>query len=161
MPMYYNVAMPNTLCTTSGTTNTEVDDMFIKAGANTVWLQAIYIMGRMSAQTVLNGITFAVKLWTTASTAGTAITPSKRDARNAAATTTAASIPTPGSGGGTYVGPRFGCSATGPGGWTAETGGTFSDAALSLMGSATASLDVYSVATGLSLTHDVSLTIGE
>ena len=120
MPMIYGIT-PATAgnLTTNATPNTATETLFLKPGATrTLWLLSLYVMGKGAALTTISGIAFRVKKWTTASTAGTAITPQPRDSGFQAATATAASRPTAGSGGGTPV-LAFGCGAAGPGGWVA------------------------------------------
>lgn len=144
--------------TTSGTTNTEIDFAFIKPGAGAkVSINGLRLQGRGSGLTSLNGMAVNIKNWTTASTAGTAMTPSPVSISTAkAASATAAAgtgaginAVTPGSGGGTYKG-GFGCSASGPSAWTAVT----PDQAVEMAAGYAGSCDLYSVATPLSINFD-------
>jgi hypothetical protein len=122
MPMIYGVDGGGS-STTSGTPNTELDFFYIAAGASRgTGLQAAYIHGKGSALTAISGITVRVKKWTTtASSAGTAITPLPRDpgyqAAKAACGYSSASV-TSGTGGPSLA-LTIGCGAAGPGGWVA------------------------------------------
>lgn len=164
MPLFYQVGTGVGILTTSGTTNTELPMLYVKPGVNSVSISSCRVVGRGNALTTLNGIALAYKNWTTATTlnAGTSITPAPADPlRSPAATSTAGSAVggalTVGTGGGTYVGPSFGCSATGPGGWTAET----PDGYLFQKGGGAGSIDLNSVATAVSLTFTASESIVE
>lgn len=120
MPMIYGFT-PATggNLTTNATPSTATETAFLKPGATrTLYLLSLYVMGKAAAKTTISGLAFRVKKWTTASTAGTGMTPQPRDPGFQAATATAASRPTAGSGGGTPI-LVFGCGAGGPGGWVA------------------------------------------
>jgi hypothetical protein len=134
--------------TTSGTTNTEVDHLFIKPGAGAkVAINGLRLQGQGNALTTLNGLSANWKNWTTGSTAGTAMTPRPVSVSgNLAAAATAGGAPTAGTGGGTYKG-GFGCSGSGPSFWTAQTPDQMIDMAAGYAGS----MDLYSVAVALSL----------
>lgn len=143
---------------TSGTTNTEIDFAFLKAGTGAkATINGLRLQGRGSGLTNLNGMAVNMKNWTTASTAGTAMTPRPTSiSGNVAAQATAAGgaaggtgAVTPGSGGGTYKG-GFGCSGSGPSAWTAVT----PDQAVDLPAGGTGSVDLCSVATPLSILFD-------
>lgn len=133
---------------TSATPVTEIDFASFKAGAGRTC--AIYAMrgqGRGAALTSLSGIEINVKLWTTASTGGTALTPSPNDPQAPAAATVprigtggGVNAVTPGSGGGLYRG-GFGFGGSGPGGWVAQT----PDASLILQAGYAGSFDFYSI----------------
>lgn len=119
MPAVYGISSLGTNLTTSGTPNTNVESFFVKPGAaRAVFLQSIMLQGKGAGLTAISGIIERIKKWTTASTAGTAITPQPVDPKFAASSATAAYRPTAGSGGGTVVA-AFGCGAAGPGGWVA------------------------------------------
>jgi hypothetical protein len=133
--------------TTSGTTNTEVDHLFVKAGNTAVHINGLRLQGMGNALTNLNGLSVNFKNWTTASTAGTAMTPRPVSIQsNVTALATAGGAPTAGSGGGTYKG-GFGCSGSSPSFWTAQT----MDQWIDLPGAGAGSVDLYSVAVALSL----------
>lgn len=115
MPFVYSVDAAAEL-TTNVTPATVTETLFIKAGARDVALQDLSVIGKGAGLTSISGIAFRVKKWTTASTAGTGITPGVRDPGAQAAKHTAASRPTAGTGGGQTL-QGFGCGAAGPGGW--------------------------------------------
>lgn len=133
---------------TSGTPLTEIDVMSTKSGASRpTSIYALRGQGRGASLTALTGIELNVKLWTTASTGGTVLTPSP----NSIPAPAAVAVPrigtgggvnavTPGSGGPTYRG-GIGFSGSGPSGWTAAN----PDAALQMDGGYAGSLDLYSV----------------
>lgn len=142
-----------TALTSSGSANTEVDDMFVKAGTGrSVGLQGIYIHGKAAALAAISGLSMRLKKWTTASTSGTSLTPQPADPGAQAAKHTAAYTPTAGSGGGLYH-LEIGCGAGGPGGWTAPN----QDSLKVLESGYAGSFDVYSAAGTVSLVHGLSL----
>lgn len=139
--------MQSATYSTSATPSTEIDVFSTKAGARNAGIYSLRAQGRGAGLTALSGISLNVKLWTTASTAGTALTPSP----NIKSSTAATAVPrigtgggvnavTPGSGGGTYRG-GIGFGASGPGGWVAPN----PDAVLGLDGSDAGSYDLYSI----------------
>jgi hypothetical protein len=142
--MVYAVA-PGATQTTNGTPNTENDAFFIKPGATrNVALQGVYVQGRAASLTSISGLSFRGKRWgTTASSAGTAITPMPKDPGMQAAKATAAfSATTLTSGtGGPLLFASFGCGAAGPGGYTAPN----LDIMQVLEAAATMSLDLFNV----------------
>lgn len=140
---------------TSGTPGTEIDVFSTKAGARNCAIYSLRGQGRGAGLTALSGIELNYKLWTTASTAGTALTPSPNDKSAPAASAVprigtggGTNAVTPGSGGGTYRG-GIGFGASGPGGWVAAN----PDAALTLPGSDAGSLDLYSASGTASLLY--------
>jgi hypothetical protein len=158
MPMCYtsSLATPGT-STTSGTTNTETDAIYLKPAsavpARNVMLQAAYVVGAGNALTAISGLRFRIIRATTASTAGTATTPNPKDAGMQAATAI-------GSTGGTIsVTGRtnhviFGCGAAGPGGWVAPN----PDSMITVTSASTQpSVDLLAVAANLSLTYEFSV----
>lgn len=158
MPMVYGIT-PATAgnLTTSGTPNTAVETLFVKPGATrSVGLQALHLAGKGAGLTAISGIIARVKKWTTASTAGTAITPQPRDPGFQAALATAASRPTAGSGGGVPV-LITGCGAAGPGGWVAP----LPDAAIALPAANAGSISVDDASGTASLNFEVSGEIVE
>ncbi len=142
----------------SGTTNTEIDFAFLKPGAGAkVLINALRLLGRASGVTSLNALAVNMKNWTTASTGGTAMTPRPDSLSGAVASQATAAggaaggtgAVSAGSGGGTYRG-GCGCSASGPGGWTAQT----LDQAKDMIAGYAGSMDLCSLATPLSLAFD-------
>lgn len=160
MPMVYGV--DGGLTTTSNATpNTENDFFFVKPGATrNVGLQAVYIHGKGAALTAISGITIRVKKWTTtASSAGTAITPAPKDPGMQAAKATAASSATTltsGTGGPTLH-LTIGCGAAGPGGWVAPN----PDSVLVAEAAATHSFDLFNSSGTASLALSASAEIVE
>lgn len=156
MPFCYGV-VPGVNQATSGSANTEVDGLMVAVGATrNVAIQSLYVCGKGAALTAISGIIFRIKRWTTASTSGTAITPSPRDPGMQAAKCTAAYGPTAGSGGGTYQ-LAIGCGAAGPGGWVAPN----PDSMIVLEAASGDSLDVYNASGTTSLNYEESLEIQE
>jgi hypothetical protein len=156
MPFVYAVA-PGSSLTTSGSANTEVDHLFLAVGATrNIYVQAVYVMGKGATLTSISGIAFRGKHWTTASTAGTSITPKGRDDRAPASVFTAAHTPTAGSGGGTYW-LAIGCGAAGPGGWVAPN----PDSMFCLSAASGDSADIYSASGATSLSFELSAEVQE
>jgi len=158
MPMVYTsgLATPG-VSTTSGTTNTETDAIYLKPAsavpARNVSLQAAYVIGAANALTAISGIRFRIMRATTASTAGTATTPAPKDAGMQAATAVGSTGGTISSTGRTnHV--IFGCGAAGPGGWVAPN----PDSMITVTSAATQpSVDLLAVATNVSLTYEFSI----
>jgi hypothetical protein len=132
---------------TSATPDTLIDFMFVKAGNTRVNIYAARLCGRGAGLTAISGITGLFKYWTTASTAGTAMTPVPlgKGAALASLATAAGGASggtgavTPGSGGGLFSG-GFGCGAATPGAWTANSPDDYKEMA----GASAASFDWYS-----------------
>jgi len=142
--------------TTSGTANTEVDHCFIKPGTRNIALISLLVGGKAAGLTAISGIAFRIKKWTTtAASGGTAAVPTPRDpgmqAAKATAGMSASAGVTAGTGGPTFLGGCL-CGAAGPGGWVAPN----PDAAHTLEGSATQSLDIFSVSGTVSLNFDIT-----
>ena len=139
--------------TTSGTPGTATEALFVKPGAtNRTGLQALYVQGKATSLGTINGLAFRFKRWTTASTAGTSITPvASRGGDQPAAGHTCANRPTAGSGGGT-VEKTFGCPAGGPGGWWALN----PSAIVSLPAASAGSISVDDVSQSASMTYEWS-----
>jgi hypothetical protein len=152
--------VPGALQTTNGTPNTANDCFFVSPGTRTLNLQAVYVQGRGSALTSISGISFRIKRWTTtASSGGSAITPSKSDigAQNAKHSSGySASAVTPGTGGPTLL-KSFGCGAAGPGGWVAPNPDTWQN----VEASANMSLDVDNISGTASLNFEMSAEVVE
>jgi hypothetical protein len=144
--------------TTSGTANTEVDFLFVKAGAGAKpQIYGLRLQGFGASLTALTGIVANLKNWTTASTAGTAMTPRPNSLSGAVvAQFTAGATPTAGSGGGTYRG-GCGMSGSGPGAWTAANPDAYIDQAAGSAGS----VDWYSLAPVVSMNFNWWMEVGE
>lgn len=160
MPMIYKV-VPGAIQTTNASANTANDAFFVKPGATrTVWLRAINIVGRGAALTSISGISLRLEKWTTtASSAGTAITPTPADVGYQAAKHTAAfSATTVTSGtGGPLLLSSIGCGTTSPGNWVAPT----DDEAYAIEAAATQSIDGFNVSGGTSLNFEMDATTKE
>jgi hypothetical protein len=113
--------------TTSGTPNTELANLALRQAARSFAITAIQLQGKGAGLTALSGISFVLRHWTTAGSAGTAFSagttgPNPRDDRApAAATTGAYGTPTAGTVGGANK-LTVGCGAAGPGAWVARNG---------------------------------------
>jgi hypothetical protein len=160
MPFCYGV-VPGANQTSNATPNTANDCFFVAAGTGRATsLQAVYVVGKGAGLTAISGIAFRVEKWTTtASSAGTAITPAARDPGAQAAKATAAfaaATVTSGTGGPTLM-CAFGCGAAGPGGWVAPN-----PDAMPLVESGSAdSLDVFNASGTASLNFELSAEIVE
>lgn len=141
---------------TSGTANTEIDAMFVKPGARNIAIQALIVGGKGAGLTALSGIAYRLKKWfTTASSVGTAITPSPSDPGAQACKATAAGASagvTSGTGGPTL---QCGCvsGAAGPGGWVAPN----QDSMKTLEGSATQSMDLFVASGTVSMNYEANI----
>lgn len=156
MPLIYSLSLATAgNLTTSGTANTEVDAFFVKAGVRNVGLQAVYVIGKGTQLTSLSGIAFRLIKLTTASTAGTGITPAPKDPGMQAAKATAASRPTIGTTRVNHV--VFGCGATSSGGYVAPN----VDSPMVLEGGGALSMDMLDVSATVSLTYEFSAEIIE
>jgi hypothetical protein len=112
-----SLATPGTM-STNATAGTENMTFTTKPGtARNVALQAMYACGRGAGLTAISGIMHRIVSFVTASTAGTAITPTPRDPGAQAAKQTAASAQTVGVTRTNHI--CFGHGAAGPGGWVA------------------------------------------
>ncbi len=156
MPMIYSLSLATAgNLTTSGTANTETDTFFVKAGVRNAWLQSMYVVGKGAGLTAISGIVFRIIKFTTASTLGTAMTPTPKDPGMQAAKATAASRPTAGT---TRVNRiLFGCGAAGPGGWVAPN----PDSVELLEGGGALSIDCMDASGTVSLNFEFSAEIGE
>jgi len=154
--MIYGISL-----STSGNSSTcsaagnEVDHVFIKPGARNVGLQAMYIVGKAAGLTAISGIVIRVRNYTTASSAGSNITPSKKDPGMQAATATVNTSPAVGTPGLTHL--TFGCGAAGPGGWVAPN----PDSIIYAQGSGANSTDALSASGTASLNFEWSGEIVE
>ncbi len=159
MPFFYGV-VPAVNFTTSGTANTEVDALFIKPGTRDVSIQTVNVIGKGAGLTAISGIAQRIKKWTsTASSGGSAITPSPRDPGAQASKATAGQASggvTPGTGGPVYQ-CSFGSGAASPGFWNAY----LPDQVITLEGSANQSMDVFNISGTISLVFELSVDIFE
>jgi len=144
--------------TTNGTANTETETLFIKPGTRTCWLQSMLVQGKGAGLSLISGIIFRVIKWGTASTAGTAITPSPKDPGYQAAKHTAASRPTSGTTRTNRM--TFGCGAAGPGGFVAGYGAP-TDSMETAEGGAANSISVMDASGTISLAFEVSAEVIE
>jgi len=155
VPLVYtsSLATPGT-STTSGTTNTETDAIYLQPAsavpARNVMLFAVNVQGAGNALTAISGLRFRVIRCTTSSTSGTSTTPNPADSGMQAATATAKTGGTISSTGRTnHV--IFGCGAAGPGGWVAPN----PDAMIVVTSASTQpSVDLLAVATNVSLSYE-------
>lgn len=140
----------------NGTANTMTDALDIIAGSTSnVYLQAVYVTGTGGSITALANHRFRVGKYTTGSTSGTAVTPAPRDDRGTASKCTANSSPTVGT---TWTPSlMFGCSVTGPGGWTAPN----ADSVVWLPAASAKSIDIQNLCGTASLTYDLSCEVVE
>lgn len=153
--------------TTNATPNTVNTVIFHKPGARTMKMMGVGVQGKNVSLSLLHSIEFRVQKWTTTASAigtGTSITPAP-DAQadrvalfTSAYSLAASSLLNNGTGGPTPL-KIFGCTATGPGGWNAESEGP--DAGFDLNGGVNMSIDVL-VASGLaSLLYAIDTRIQE
>lgn len=141
--------------TTNATPNTETDAFFVKAGVRNVSLQSVYVIGKGAGLTAITGLSFRLIKFTTASTAGTGITPTPKDPGGQASKCTAASRPTAGA---TRVNRVvFGCGAAGPGGWVAPN----PDSVELLEGGGALSIDMMDSAGLASMAYEFSAEVVE
>jgi hypothetical protein len=139
--------------TTSGTPNTEVATFSMKAGAANCSLQSMYASGRASAATSISGIIHRICHFATASTSGTAITPTPKDSRLQGAVSAKATVVSGQTLGSTRTNKViFGHGAAGPGGWVSPN----PDSLESLIASGTDSIDAVNASATASLTFEWS-----
>lgn len=162
MPFVYDISLatPGTV-STSGTANTEVATFSVKPGNATVGLQSMYATGRGSQLTSISGIVHRIVHFATASTSGTAITPTPKDSRligTVSAKATVVSGQTLAANGSNRTNKVvFGHGAAGPGGWVAPN----PDSLETLIAAGTDSLDAINVSATASLTFEWSAEIAE
>jgi hypothetical protein len=154
MPLFYS-DVPGARQTTNATPSTPNDCFFIAPGATrTVWLNAVFPSGQGATLTAISGISFRIEKWTTtASSGGTAITPTPNDPGYQAAKHTAgfsAGTVTSGTGGPTLCA-SFGSGTTSPGNWIAPQ----PDQGYSLQAAATQSLDIFNISGAASLNFEL------
>jgi len=156
MPIY-TTSLATAGPTTGNAANTEspgtVSLKTASQGRN-IYFQAAYVIGRASALTTISGMAFRLLSFTTASTVGTAATPTSKDVTaNETATAVAVTGQTVSSTGRKqHV--IFGCGAAGPGGYVAPNPGSL----VVITPNATApSVDLVQVSTTASLTYEWSV----
>lgn len=148
---------------TCSTANTEGDSMRIGApGTRTVSLLSLLVMGKGAGLTVISGIAYRIKKWTSTASTGGAITPAPQDPGFQAAKC-AAGAASPSSGGllsgtgGPLLVGACGSGAAGPGGWVAEN----ADAPPVIEASATQSIDVFVASGTISLKYEMAAKFQE
>lgn len=155
MPVYTS-SLATAGTTTGNAANTESPGTFSLKTASqgrNIYLERVDVVGKASALTTISGMAFRVVSFTTASTAGTAFTPTSVDVTaNETATAVGASGQTV-----SVTGRKqhaiFGCGAAGPGGYVAAK----PEARVVITPNATApSLDVVHVSATASLTYEWS-----
>lgn len=161
MPFVYGVEVGANFAT-SATPLTEVDALFLKPGAGaTLSLIYAWMQGKMASATTLNALVQRIKVWTsTASSGGSAITPSPHDQRAPASSATAGQATagiTPGTGG-PALKEGFGCTATGPGQW--DSLGDL-NRAITLAAAATQSIDFFNSSATASINFETGCDIQE
>lgn len=111
---------PAASVTAHATPGSVTTPLSVRAGTGRMsWITNIELMGLVAAATQINSIWARFRRYTTASTGGTAITPSPKDIGNPAAKATAATAPSGAATGDAGVKISVSCGAGGPGGWTA------------------------------------------
>lgn len=163
--MLYYTDVPGATITTNAAINTANDCTFIKSGsARTCWLNAIYPQGRGALLTSISGISYRLEKWTTtASSGGSAITPSPDDPGFQAAKHTAgfsATTVTSGTGGPTLM-ISIGSGTTSPGNWLAADSNGPNSMGYSLEAGANQSLDIFNIASATALTFEISWGVAE
>lgn len=160
MPLFYN-SVPGSLQTTNATGGTANDCFFLSPGTRTAWLRAVLPNGAANAATSLSGIRYRVEKWTTtASSGGTAVTPSPIDKGAQACKASAgwsASTVTSGTGGPTLM-LAVGSGLSTPGPWIAQQN---LDDAPNLEASATMSLDIFNVCAAASQSFEMTVSHAE
>lgn len=160
MPMVYSV-VPGATQTTNATGNTANDCFFVKPGTTrNVAIQAFYVRGHANALNTITGIGFRLEKWTTtASSAGTSITPFQKDPgmQNPKATAAYSNTTVTSGTGGPSLALAFGCSASGPGGWTAPN----LDSLHVAEANAAHSFDIFNISAAASMVFELSAEIVE
>lgn len=160
MPCYYSV-VPGATQTTNGTGGTENDAFFVKPGATReVYVCGVFPAGKANAATTISGITYRLKKWTsTASSAGTSITPSPKNTGFRASIHTAAysaTTLTSGTGGPTLL-MSLGSGTSTPGPWFTDN----LDRAYDIDAAATQSIDIFNSSPAASQVFEVSVDTAE
>jgi hypothetical protein len=155
MPLFYTI-VPGATQTTNATGGTENDCFFVKPGTRTIWVNGVQPAGKANAASTISGITYRLKKWTTtASSAGTSVTPTPNDIGYQAAKQSAAysaSALTSGTGGPTLL-LSLGTGTSTPGPWITDN----LDRAYALEGSATQSIDVFNSSPAASQVFEMSV----
>lgn len=149
----YNSA-PGANITTNGSANTDTDHLrVLTQSARSVLVKALRLMGKGAGLTSLSGIQLYLRRYTTASTAGSGLTPRPSAPSAPAADLTAFTGPTVGAT--VTLVKAVGCGAAGPGAWVAED--DKSAIQLETGGGAKGNLDLVSQSgsTGLNLEYDL------
>lgn len=158
------VAASDGLITTSATPNTEKDDGWVAITSNVsraYGVSGVFCSGRNAGLTVISGIAYRLKKWTSTASAGGAITfgPTARDPGNgifsliAGFQATGIGALTSGTGGPTYIG-GFTSGATGPGGWIGPNANSYLE-----FGAATTSIDIFSASITPSLKYEAAMEV--
>ena len=158
--MYYYSDDPGATITSNATPSTANDCAFYKPGATrTMWLKMISLTGAMASLTAISNIRIRLENWTsTASSGGTAITPTPKGSGTQAATHTAGYGTTVTSGtGGPLLKGMIGAGATSPNIWAPPNLDEFLD----LPAAATQSIDVFNVSALASCVFEIEATVAE
>lgn len=160
MPAYYSIT-PGATITSNATPSTANDCMFVKPGSTrTLFIRGAMATGAGGGLTALSNIRIRLEEWTTtASSAGTSITPTPDDSQYQAATQTAAfssTTVTSGTGGPTLFS-SFGFSATGPGQQFPVTW----DESYAIAAAATKSMDLFNLSATASLAFEPTIFTAE
>lgn len=157
--MMYYVDSPQATQTSNATPNTANDCFFITPGSlRMVWLKSLKCSGKAAALTAITGIIIRIVKWTTtASSGGTALTPSPTDDGYQAAKHSAgysATTVTSGTGGPTALG-SVGFSASGPGNWINPS--TAFEESPSIQAGATKSIDLENISGTASMNFELDV----
>lgn len=158
MPFVYDV-QAGVQYTSHATPGTEDPTIVLRQATGGFNVQGASCTGKAAAATSITGIAFRVRRWTTAGSGGTSVTPSPRNGRAPAATTTAVdkqSAITAGTVSGAYQ-LGFGCGKAGPGGWMARD----ADSMIHVEAGGADELDFNSIAGEASLNFELALEINE
>jgi hypothetical protein len=143
--------------TSNATPSTETANLALRQATRAFSLIGLFLQGKGAGLTALSGLGFRVRLWTTAGSGGTAVTPSPRNDRAPASSTTAAvGTPTAGTVSGVYK-LVIGCGAAGPGGWVAQ----HEDARIMVDAGTADELDGYSHCGTASIPYELLAEIAE
>lgn len=154
--MIYYTVTPGAVQTTNAMPGTENDSLFIAPGLATLFLRSLAMGGQGAGLTSISGLRSRTKKWTsTASSGGTAITPTPTDPGGAAAKHTAGYATgsvTSGTGGPTLLHSiTFGTTSPGPWLWPTL------DECPKLYPNATQSIDIFVSSGTASLNYETAL----
>jgi hypothetical protein len=156
MPFIYATA-PSANVATNATVNTDTDHLrLLTVAAKGAAVKALYLVGKGAGLTAISGIAVRLVRLATASTVGTAITPTPRGTVGTASTT-AFTAPTVGATPTQQL--VIGCGAAGPGGWVAPD--VDSQIFLDANGGASGNLDLISSSGTIALNFQYSLEHAE